>query len=408
MRYGVVHLGSRTHYQVSLALAEHQRLATLYTDFYTPDWVERISPVLPPRVRRFLDRRRVEGLPSTSVRCPASLRSVLSGTYFGLGREHEPYVAGLDWYLGQAVGQLSGHCDFGWVVYSLYWPGFLSRMGKLPEKHPPRIVFKEHPTPSQVLSCLHTHRARAGRDIQSDAEERMSARSIAAYETSLKKADGIIVPCEFVKRGVVELGIPENLVAVVPFGSNRKGLSTITQRAPTSPDRPIRLLWVGQPLFRKGFHDLLAAYAGLPPRAADLTIVLPSAKAVPTAGQLPGAARLLVRLTPSELAREFSTHDLLVMPSLVEGFGMVYLEALSFGTPIICTPNTGAPDIITDGREGFIVEPGDRPALIGCIMKVVDDPSRLYQMKVAAKRAGATWTWDRFRTTLVESIQKYE
>lgn len=161
-------------------------------------------------------------------------------------------------------------------------------------------------------------------------------------------------------------------------------------------------------MFRKGFQDLLTAYSCLPHGIAELTIVLPARETKLPVDVLPEGARVLARLTTAELADEFASHDLFVMPSLVEGFGMVYLEALTFGTPIICTPNTGAADLINHGREGFIVEPGDPAAIAACILRVADDRDGLMEMRVAAKARATEWTWSRFRAGLVDAVESRE
>lgn len=406
--YGVVHLGSRTHYQVSTALAERNKLAALYTDFYSPEWLMRVRGRLPGSLPENLDRRHTARVSSRHVRSLRPMRSIATRALSKLGSTYEPYVAGMDWALGRAAGRVATQVDRGWVVYSLYWPGFVSTAPLPSSTSSPRILFKEHPSPSQVISILREHRDRLGDVSDPDPEELMNPESIAQYEHSLAAADAIVVPCSFVARGLFDLGISESKISIVPLGSGRSGLEPVGGAENCRPRNKIRLLWVGRPLFRKGFQDLLAALSLLPSGLAELTVVFPSSEIKAPSGLIPEGTRVLCRLTPSQLADEFASHDLLVMPSLVEGFGMVYLEALSFGTPIICTSNTGAADLITDGQEGFIVEPGAPATVAACVVALADDRDRLDEMRTAAKSCAARWTWNRFRSSLVEAIESRE
>jgi glycosyltransferase involved in cell wall biosynthesis len=96
------------------------------------------------------------------------------------------------------------------------------------------------------------------------------------------------------------------------------------------------------------------------------------------------------------------------MPSLYEGFGMVYAEALNAGLPVVCTPNTGVADIITDGVDGWVVDPGDDEALADLLLACSRDVDGVRAMRVAASSLGARLTWSGFRAQLVAAIRTLE
>ncbi len=84
-----------------------------------------------------------------------------------------------------------------------------------------------------------------------------------------------------------------------------------------------------------------------------------------------------------------------VVPSLMhEAFGLVALEAMSAGRPVIASRIGGLPDIITDDESGILVEPGDVEALRAALARVIADPSVASRLGEAAKRRAATFSAD--------------
>jgi starch synthase len=88
--------------------------------------------------------------------------------------------------------------------------------------------------------------------------------------------------------------------------------------------------------------------------------------------------------------------DVLVLPSYFEGFPLVQLEALASGLPIIGTEATGAPDLITDGVEGYVTEVGDAEALRDKLSKFIASPSDLTNMSMAARHCAERYSWDAY------------
>jgi glycosyltransferase involved in cell wall biosynthesis len=96
------------------------------------------------------------------------------------------------------------------------------------------------------------------------------------------------------------------------------------------------------------------------------------------------------------------------MPSLVEGYGLVYLEALACGLPVIATRNTGAADMVQDGREGFIVPIQDVEALAEKLEWAYRNRAALTEMRTSARRLAEQYSWLRFRRGLVKVIEEVE
>jgi glycosyltransferase involved in cell wall biosynthesis len=156
--------------------------------------------------------------------------------------------------------------------------------------------------------------------------------------------------------------------------------------------RPNSILYVGNSDDRnKGARYLLEALGRLKDRLEfHLTVVdRPVAKLVPRlAAELGIQSRvsLLGRVTRDELVRLYNEHQILVSPSLYEGFGLPAAEAMACGTPVIATTAGAFPEVIEDGVSGLLTNPGDADALAREIEALLADPERRRQLGVAARQ----------------------
>ncbi len=114
-----------------------------------------------------------------------------------------------------------------------------------------------------------------------------------------------------------------------------------------------------------------------------------------------GKYRWLPSLPHDELLREMSRHDVLLFPSLHEGFGLVMTEAMSQGLVVITTPHTAGPDLISDGADGFIVPIRSSAAIEEKLALLLHDPERLRALQEAAREKARTLTWENYRQRLL-------
>lgn len=187
---------------------------------------------------------------------------------------------------------------------------------------------------------------------------------------------------------------------VIPFGVD------IPPRQGIEP--PLRgthhILAVGRLIERKGYPVLIRAMAHVREQVPDarLTIVGEGHERGRLEGLirqlgLEGTVRLAGRVSDGELDALYRWADLLVLPSLVdrggdtEGLGMVLLEALSYGRPVVASAVGGITDIVQDGETGLLVPPGDPHALAQAILRLFQDPAW------ARELAEQGWTTNRER-----------
>jgi len=100
---------------------------------------------------------------------------------------------------------------------------------------------------------------------------------------------------------------------------------------------------------------------------------------------------------PRERVPQFlAGHDVYVLPSYSEGFAISLIEAMAAGLPIITSTNTGAPDTILEGREGFVIPAGDVDALVDRLRWFAANREKIPAMSTAAKQKAREFSWERY------------
>jgi glycosyltransferase involved in cell wall biosynthesis len=167
---------------------------------------------------------------------------------------------------------------------------------------------------------------------------------------------------------------------------------------------PLRLLFVGSLIRRKELHTLISAVALLPSELCHLKVVggldadtayVREIRGMIEQEKLSGQVNLLGPVDQTEMSDLLARSHVMAVPSSYEGYGIVYVEGMGFGLPAIASTAGAAHEIITDGLNGFLVNPGDPDQLSSHIRELSMDRDRLAQMSLAAlERYRAHPTWD--------------
>lgn len=245
-------------------------------------------------------------------------------------------------------------------------------------------------------TLLRDEHARLGmpyRGVQA-AEKR---RRLAEYD----EADFILCPSSFVERSLVARGIAPGRIIKNAYGFRQLA------RAGSAPKKAglFRILYVGSLSIRKGLRYLVEAVARLKSSNVELWLVGPGDRDCLAGVAIPPNVRFAGVLKGAELAEAYAQASVFVLPSIEEGLALVMAEALSFGLPIIATENTGADDLITDGKEGFIVPIRDAAAIALKLQALLDDPGLRERLAAAAAETARTvGGWDRAGPALVRKL----
>ena len=112
------------------------------------------------------------------------------------------------------------------------------------------------------------------------------------------------------------------------------------------------------------------------------------------------------RLSTEELVRRYNKAEILVSPSVYEGFGLPAAEAMACGVPVVATTAGAFPEVVADGETGWLVTPGDAHALAGAIKRLMADPAERKRMGDAGRRRmQERFTW---RETARKTVALYE
>ena len=182
------------------------------------------------------------------------------------------------------------------------------------------------------------------------------------------------------------------------------GIEPTTGGSPQPLELPFErfVLAAGRMVGTKGFDLLLQAFARIAPRHGDVGLVIAGdgparldlERSADTAGlrhrvALPGA------LSRNEIEWAMANADVFALPSRIEAFGIVVLEALRAGTPVVVSSRGGPHEIVGDDEEyGLVVDPTDVGALAEAIERVLVDSELAYRLSAAGMRRAADFDWE--------------
>jgi glycosyltransferase involved in cell wall biosynthesis len=161
-----------------------------------------------------------------------------------------------------------------------------------------------------------------------------------------------------------------------------------------------RLLFVGTWIDRKGSYYLIDSFAQLASRFPQLTLTVAGC-GVPedqVIADFPADLRprvTVVRFLAREAMRRlYSSHDIFVFPSLVEGMPLTLVEAMASAMPVVTTISSGMADIVENGFNGLLVPAADSSAFAAAILRLYDDPALRKKLGLAAQETARRYTWD--------------
>jgi glycosyltransferase involved in cell wall biosynthesis len=226
-----------------------------------------------------------------------------------------------------------------------------------------------------------------------------------------READVVVATCSDEAFELIPLGVPSSRISVVPCGVD---ISLFHPEGEAEPrTRRHRIVTIGRLVPRKGVGVTISALAQLARQGRDdveLVIVGGSTAAPDVArdadvqrlaalARAEGVAHLVSfrgQVAHSELPAILRSADLVVCAPWYEPFGIVPLEAMATGVPVVATAVGGLIDTVVHGRTGLHVPPRDPAAIAEAVTTLLADPAGLAELgRAGAARARSRYTWDK-------------
>ncbi len=283
-------------------------------------------------------------------------------------------------------------CDlfFGWQHHSLHSMRKAKRLGaKTLLENPPAHIEEYNAILEREIKKLGLRR----RGIPG-----------AIIKKTLKEyneADFVIVQSSFAAESFLKRSFPAEKLVVVPAGADTERF-----RPAEKCDEKFRVAFAGRVCFEKGVHYLLEAWEQLGLCNAELLLcgnVSSDSRKLLEKYRSNPSIKFLGFINPAALLPQC---DAFVMPSLQDGFCMAVAEAMSCALPVIVSENTGAKDMVKDGKNGFIVETGDIAVLVEKIELIYNNTGKCRRMGKAARETALQFDLNNRGEKLLQELAK--
>jgi phosphatidylinositol alpha-1,6-mannosyltransferase len=221
--------------------------------------------------------------------------------------------------------------------------------------------------------------------------------------TALKLADLVICPSDYSRANVSQAyGIPLSKTRALHGGVHP---SFLAQRPSRADSAKFTLLFCGRLNGRIPFKRLDTLLEAMPQvlkkHRAELSIIgtgprLEEYVALARTLGLDEEVHFVGHVDHGELPSYYASADLFVLPSRMESFPLVLLEAMAGGLPVVATAVGGVPEVVVNGETGLLVPPNGPQGLAEAINSLLDDPERMKQMGARGQeRVREHYTWDK-------------
>jgi glycosyltransferase involved in cell wall biosynthesis len=392
----LAHPGTQYSFRLAAELQQRRALSAFYTGIaFSPDgWIERARTFMPQRFRRRLANRCLAGVSPERVHCrPASeLRALWRLRRGGDSQEV--------WH--QRAEQFQRSIPDAALIRSSAVIGFDTASWVLAERCASRgipfVLDQSIGHPDAKVPAYTLARQQFPQWADGVAPRRAEVR--AAEQIEHDHARRIVAASSFTKRTLGEYGVEESKIRVNPYGVDTDRFA----RKPLIGSRPTRFIFVGLVNARKGVPLLVDAWRTLQAAGAELWLVgAASREVLAMLPELPGM-RHFDRVPHEEVPALMQQCTVFVFPSYFEGFGLVLLEAMACGLPVITTTATAGPDIVTEGEDGWVIKPGDLTSLAEKMTFCLEHPQIVREMGVQARSTAERFTWTAYGDRWIEIL----
>jgi glycosyltransferase involved in cell wall biosynthesis len=229
-------------------------------------------------------------------------------------------------------------------------------------------------------------------------------------EEELRLADRITCPSQFVFDSIPLKIRQKTPCQISPFGS--PPCETVVFERSYKSD-VLKLLFVGSMSQRKGLADLFEAMKLLHGEPISLSILGQPSMPLDFYRKQFSEFDYYPACTNSKVREIMQQHDVLVLPSIVEGRALVQQEALSCGLPIIITPNTGGEDLVEKGKTGHLVPIRSPEKIAEAVSAIIANRKNKKEIQKLCQKKASKYTWAKYAQNIIDfnlsnSVQRLE
>ena len=171
---------------------------------------------------------------------------------------------------------------------------------------------------------------------------------------------------------------------------------------------PFRVVYVGQLCLRKGIPYLLEAWSKLQLKQAELLLVgdlVDEMKAI-LQHHLGHSTTITVLPHTKNPVSTYQQASVCILPTLEDGFGLVVLEAMACGIPVIVTEHTGAKDCVRLNADGFVIPPYNADAIADSLLYCYHHRDQLKEMGRNARQQAEQFSWTRYQDRITTHLRR--
>lgn len=412
MKVGVFHPGTQHSWQTALALQQLDLLAWYATSiFYQPDRLpyrlERLAPApLARRMRTEFGRFSHPGLNPSLVRTGGLAewieRIATRAGQHRLARRIDAW--GNERFVKQLARFVAGPEPFALWGYN----GCARTSFALGREHGRTCILDRTIGDFRIYNTLMAEVAERYGDWFLPSERAIPAREIAHDEAEYRLADHILVGSPFAARTISEACSDPAVTAklrVLNYCYDEALFAAMPPAEPMDRSRPVRFLFMGLAIPRKGIHHVLEAIAQLPRSAAELTIV--GKMAIPGRVFARYADRVTYRPTVAraEVPAIMAAHDVVLLPSYFEGSSLTLIEALAAGCALIQSEAAGC-GVTAD--TGLLLPEVSTEALLNAMTLAIEQRDRLDHWRAKAQVEAQNYTFARYRAAIAAFLSEID
>lgn len=395
-RWIVAHLAARDHYMAALALHANGRLSLLATDYWMP-FAKSVPSCFPKSLKRISKRFHTELKKANVV--GFNIRSAFDALLVRSRRMsvYDRWIFCGSRFCSRTISVLRRRP----IRIAKYLCGYTCANLELTRYARDSGYQAVHMQIDPGKSYYETRRAEWEKypDIEPQPENPTES-FLARINQEWSAARYVIVNSLYSMQCLVAQGVDEKKIRVVPLSYSAPGAQPDFDRF-AAPSR-LEVLWVGNINLVKGFHYFAEAArelsgaefhfsaAGIP--HLNRAYISRCEQYIDFKGHLPFA----------ELNQLYERCHVLVFPTLSDGFGLVQLEAMSHGLPVVCTPNCG--QVVQDGVNGFVVPIRSSAAIIEKLQFLKKNPEALSEMAMNAYHHSQKYDLQAYATQLLSAV----